>query len=604
MRTRKLPRPFDLHCRSPLADRLRGRLARWLPLGAILVLAACGGDGSDSGDAAVAPDSAGATLAYSTNPYSQQVPAQPLTLVVEADSARAVTQRVTAAQGGILRATGADGAAFELTVPADALAADIDVTMTPIGRFTRLPFNGSDAATAWGVQLEPSGTRFLKPARLRITPPTGVSVAVAQQLPFGWEADVVQLALLDPASREVDLQVLHFSGYALGRFAEQVDGMNAALQNLRDRLGSTPERRMETVAAERAAAKRREALTGQTDPYQISADDFRNYFDGYLAGVVRPRIDASGGCANSRVAFETVLNVQNLLRATNEAPLSWEPFQTGQTEALMKQVAQACLTVEYARCTSDHVVTDMITAVQGIDAEARRIAVDPWSADWKLWRARAEEQLSQCHRYRLEIDSTSGTNASGSEGWQFSERMEGLVELHLSGPVLEFSEPIGVKTFEIVGVGEVPSRSYSIGYPDACSIAADVIQAPTLFNVSRLAFARSQDGGLGDLRLEYFPGINTSSHLFVDPCSDPPTQVRLPLFAWSNTFLVSVGSDDRYFDPKTAGFFLDQWIMDAQPVQGGEKTMATHVLESFLADGTISYRTGMSLRLVHTPRLQ
>lgn len=570
-----------------------------LRLALLLVLAGCGGGG---GDAPASPSADGAAFAYGTNPYSQQVSAQPLTLVVAVDSARAVTQRVIAAQGGVLRATGADGAIFEFTVPADALAADLDVTMTPIGRFTRLPFNGSDAATAWGVQLEPSGTRFLKPARLRITPPAGVTIALEQQFAFGWDGDAAQLALLDPASHDVDVQVLHFSGYALARFAAQVDVANAALQNLRDRLGATPERRMETVAAERAAAKRREALMGRPDLYQISGDDFQNYFDGYLGSVVRPRVEAAGGCANSRVAFETVLNVQNMLRAMGEAPLSWEPYKARLTEDLMKQVAEACLTLEHARCVNDHVVTDMITAAQGIDAEARRIAFDPWSADWKLWRARAEEKVSRCHRYRLEIDSTSGSDAVGSDGWHFSEAMEGLIELHLSGPVLEFSDPIGVKSFEIVGQGEIPSRSYSISYPDPCAVAADVVQAPTLFSVSRLAFARAGDGGLGGLRLEYFPGSNASSHLVIGKCSDPPTQVRMPLFAWSNTFLVSVGSDNRYFDQTMTGFFLEQWIMDIQPVSGGEKKLATNVLESVLADGDITYKTVMNLRAFHTPR--
>lgn len=592
---------LDVRRGNRAAGLFRHCLFRCLPVGAAILMAACGGGGGGGGDSSGSQTPDGAAVAYGTNPYSQQVPAQSLTLAVEVDSARAVTQRVTAMQGGILRATAADGATFELSVPADALAADVEVTMTPIARFTQLPFNRPDAATAWGVQLQPSGTRFLKSARLRITPPAGVTVALEQQLAFGWEGDGVQLALLDPASREVDLQVLHFSGYALGRFAAQVDGANAALHKLRDRLGPTPERRLETVAAERAAAKRREALTGKPDPYQISANDFQSYFDGYLDGVVRPRIEASGGCANSRVAFETVLNVQNTLRAMNEAPLSWEPYRTSQMEALMKQVAQACLTLEYTRCVSEHAVADIITAVQGIDAESRRIAADPWSADWKLWRARAEELLSQCHRYRLEIDSTSGSEASGPEGWRFSERMEGWVELHLSGPVLEFSEPIGVKTFEIVGAGEIPSRSYSMSYPDSCSVAADVIQAPTLFNVSRLAFARSSDGGLGDLRLEYFPGTNASSHLLIGNCSEPPTQARMPLFAWFNTFLVSVGSDNRYFDPNTAGFFLDQWIMDIQPVLGGEKTLATHVFELVPTDGSITYRTVTSMRVVHTP---
>jgi hypothetical protein len=267
----------------------------------------------------------------------------------------------------------------------------------------------------------------------------------------------------------------------------------------------------------------------------------------------------------------------------------------------MKQVAEACLTLEHTRCANQHTVTDMITAVQGIDAEARRVAADPWSADWKLWRARAEERLSQCHRYRLEIDSTSGNDVAGPDGWHFSERMEGVVELHLSGPVLEFSEPIGVKQFEIVGAGELPSRSYSMAYAGSCDVVADVVQAPTLFNVSRLAFARASDGGLADVRLEYFPGANPSSHLLIDNCSEPPTQTRIPLFAWFNTFAVSVGTDPRYFDETAAGFFLDQWIMDSRPVQGGERTLATHVADSLLADGGITYRTVTQMRLVHTP---
>ena len=503
---------------------------------------------------------------------------------------------VSADNGGTLTATGADGAIFELTVPANALPADVTVTMTPVARFTSLPFNGGNTAQAWGVQLEPAGTRFLRPVRLRITPP-GSAIPVAQQLPFGWNGNSVQLALLDPASAQIDLQLLHFSGYGVGRFAE---GVNRALSSLRNRLGGYPEQRLETVAAERAAERRRESVTGERDPYQISDADFQNYFADYLDEFVRPRIEAAGGgCANSRAAFETVLNVQNTLRAANEAPLSWEPF-AGSVEELMLQVASACLTLESTRCTSDNVVTDIITAVQGIDAEARRVAQDPFSADWRNWRANAEARVAQCHRYELEIDSTSGSDSPGRTGWTFSERMEGTVELSLSGPVLELSDPIGPKTFDIVGAGPIPSTGYSMSYGDSCTAVVNIRKEPTLFTVSRLAFARSADGSLGDLRLEYFPGQNPSSHVMLETCSDPVTQADAPLFAWSTTFLVSVGLDSRYFNEES-GFFLDRWILDRGFQLGGSKTVATHDWNAFEADGDISYNATTRMRLLHVP---
>ena len=604
------PLPRVLAGDSSPPSRLR-RVTRGLAtLACVLGLVACGGGGSDDGGATPAPGNPGgggtAPPSYGSNPYASGLASQPLRLELELDAARAVTGSVSPDNGGTIRAVAADGTVHELTVPADAVAATTALTMTPVARFTQLPFHGADPAAAWGVQLEPAGTRFLKPVRLRITPPVGAAPPADQQLAFGWHegGERVQLALRDPASEAIDLHLLHFSGYAVGRFA---DGINAALQGLRDRLGARPNERLETVAAERAAAKWVESRTGQRDAFRISDADFRNYLQAYRDEFVKPRLEASGGCANGRAAFETVLNVEMTLRAMNEAPLFFELFQPANADELMLQLSYACLQLESQRCRVDRVLTDIITAAQGLDAEARRVVADPWSADWRRWRTVAEQAVSACHRYRLEVRSDAASEEPGPAGWRFGETVEGSVELRLSGPVLEFSDPVGTKRFDITGAGELASVGYSMAPADACTAVADVRQRPLPFLVQRLAFQRDAAGGLGGMRLEYFPGMNGSDYLQIDRCNEPPTQTRIGLFNWSNVFFVAAGDDPRYFfddaQAGTAGFFFEEWIIGLAPSTASEVLVGSGRLDPQRFEGSTSFRVGSQLKLYHQPQL-
>lgn len=90
----------------------------------------------------------------------------PLTVTLGLDNGRAVT-RTIAPSGGLLTALAADGTAFTLTLPADALLFTTTITMTPVISMTGLPASGGLAAA---VQLEPAGLRLLYPARLEIAP--------------------------------------------------------------------------------------------------------------------------------------------------------------------------------------------------------------------------------------------------------------------------------------------------------------------------------------------------------------------------------------------------------------------------------------------------
>lgn len=129
-------------------------------------------------------------------------------LVPHLAEANAVSQLVTADAGGTLTATGPDGSAYKLEIPAGALTSDQTVKMTPVASIDGLPFAGAAA----GVDLGPDGLVLVKSARLTITPahvpPTGRQVTV------GWRSGGQDLHL-QPTSHEKGFvfAIDHFSGY-------------------------------------------------------------------------------------------------------------------------------------------------------------------------------------------------------------------------------------------------------------------------------------------------------------------------------------------------------------------------------------------------------
>ncbi|GGR33435.1 hypothetical protein [Deinococcus ruber] len=70
--------------------------------------------------------------------------------------------------GGTLTATAADGTTFTLTAPENAVLSPLKVKMTPVAQVSGL--NGANTYVA-AVHLEPEGTEFLEPLRLKISAP-------------------------------------------------------------------------------------------------------------------------------------------------------------------------------------------------------------------------------------------------------------------------------------------------------------------------------------------------------------------------------------------------------------------------------------------------
>lgn len=168
----------------------RNRFACAAVLGALLLLAGCGGGG---GDAA---------------PVAAPVPAavQP----VQLDSTRAVRATLGPAGGSVV-AQAADGRVYTLTVPAGALAASTEITATPVTSLGGAPLAaGLKAAVRFG----PAGLKFALPATLRIDG-ANTAAAAGKRLVGFLRSDDGQVLNLQPVSPAgagaVEMPVPHFS---------------------------------------------------------------------------------------------------------------------------------------------------------------------------------------------------------------------------------------------------------------------------------------------------------------------------------------------------------------------------------------------------------
>ena len=110
--------------------------------------------------------------------------------------------------GGTVTTTSANGTVYSLKVAKGALFKPVTITMTPWLDVEGVSVSGGRLA---GVDLKPSGTEFLKPARLTITPPDGnpVEVESFSYEGAGREAHRYPVAL-DHTGVAFDL--MHFTG--------------------------------------------------------------------------------------------------------------------------------------------------------------------------------------------------------------------------------------------------------------------------------------------------------------------------------------------------------------------------------------------------------
>lgn len=171
---------------SPRTARSRAALATLLGM---LALTGCGSDGGGGGEVEI------------------RGPAISPILDMERESVATVGP-----EGGAVTATGADGAEYSLSIPADALIEETEISLTPIISIDDLPMSGGFVA---GVHFEPSGLELFRTATLTVTLPASPAVG-AEELLAGFiyddGGDNLALALADTTGNSFSLPIDHFSG--------------------------------------------------------------------------------------------------------------------------------------------------------------------------------------------------------------------------------------------------------------------------------------------------------------------------------------------------------------------------------------------------------
>jgi len=224
--------------------------------------------------------------------------ANPANVSVTTDSKRVVTQ-VVGVGGGTLNAADVNGNQYTLTIPANALTEDTAIQMTPITGMTGAWFASQFVA---GVQFAPEGLSLAKLAVLTIVPATAVPLDRQTLVAAQGNGNDVHLAIpgLDPA--QIQVSILHFSGYALMDMATS-ERIRLIAQKTVDQAA-----RLDTEIANIYAEHRRLGLVGgerEFTPEEAAA--IADARASYYKLVVLPRVlIAATSCENATIAQDTL----------------------------------------------------------------------------------------------------------------------------------------------------------------------------------------------------------------------------------------------------------------------------------------------------------
>ena len=442
--------------------------------------------------------------------YVFNPPDDPASVDVSLDESSAA-EALIPVEGGVLQATGTDGTQYTLEIPGDALLNETKIRLIPAA-VSGLPFGGEQT---YAAQLEPEGLFFNNYVTLTITPPQ--EIPLDEQIFFGYEGQGQDLIFAPPVvgSKDIKIDILHFSGYGVTK------GLLADPESVRDRLGGSAERRIQSRAAEMLGRERQRQLLGTGDSQAGDwAEELKALMDQYQREVVDVRVAAAGeSCAAGRLALQTVLGLERqkqLLGMADGADGGLDQFS-----GLMDTVAQVCIKEEYEMCAQDHIIHRMIPVWLGFERQAQLLGMENSSASQY-----AREMTQKCLTFELVFESQS--NFDAGEGGGFDLSVKAKVPLHFNPQELI-----------IAGSSALINNSFTFKVP-GCNVTSNrggsTLPVGSLVYIDDNHSASDSLGYVRDLKLTYFPEATTESFTVACPDENPYTSPPSPL--WSAVYLV------------------------------------------------------------------
>ena len=432
--------------------------------------------------------------------YIFKTAANPLNPSLELDKAHSV-EAVIGPAGGKLSTKGADGTLYSLDIPKKALINAVRISMTPLSKISGMPFDGK---ASYAVQLEPEGTYLYYDAILTITPDK--PIPVAQQLFFGYKGkgQSVSLAIPDKKSKDIELHLMHFSGYGVA------DGSAADTAVIEGQLGGDAREALESLAAE-AIARAREGLdNGNADAGVELGKTILELMDQWEQQVVKPALEAAGtSCQAGKDAMRYLIDLERMrqLLGVDTSPASWAKISE-----LAQSGAIVCIKEEYQRCVNEHVITGMIPWYVD-QLRARELGMDGGggSGAEKEGLTLARDLTTKCLTFELQFHS-EGKFVDGDAG--YSSTVDGKIMLRF--------DP---NTFTIKGNGPLDNLSFEFRTPKggkgmSCTVTSKT--GGSTFETKALEYVEEQRDQvdpnsppqytLKDFNLLYFPGVTSESY--------------------------------------------------------------------------------------------